>query len=117
MNYLSYGKNLKTLSRQLRIDSTDAEKLLWSKTRKKQIKNYQFFRQKPIDNYIVDFYCKEAKLVIEIDGGQHYEDKNIEEDKKRDEFLKNLKLRIMRFTNLNILKNIDNVIQKICSEI
>ncbi|MBU4348506.1 endonuclease domain-containing protein [Patescibacteria group bacterium] len=85
--HLSYNKNLKKLSRQLRANFTDAEKLLWSKIRKKQIKNYQFFRQKPIGNYIVDFYCDKAKLVIEIDGGQHYEDKNMRDDKIREVFL------------------------------
>ncbi len=112
---LSYSKNLKTISRQLRKNSTDAEKLLWSKIRRRQIKNYQFFRQKPIGKYIVDFYCKEARLVIEIDGGQHYENKNIEADKKRDNFLKSLGLKNMRFTNLDILKNVDNVVAKICN--
>ena len=116
MIHLSYSKNLKIISRQLRKNSTDAEKLLWSKIRRRQIKNYQFFRQKPIGKYIVDFYCKEAQLVIEIDGGQHYENKNIEADRKRDNFLKSLGLKNMRFTNLDILKNIDNVVAKICDE-
>jgi len=117
MDHLSYGKNLKTLSRQLRINSTDAEKLLWSKIRKKQIKDYQFFRQKPIGNYIVDFYCKDANLAIEIDGGQHYENENIEADKRKDKFLENLGLRIIRFTNLDILKNINSVVEKIYNEL
>ncbi len=117
MNYFNYGKNLKTISRQLRGNTTDAERLLWSKIRRKQIKNYQFFRQKPIGKYVVDFYCKEARLVIEVDGGQHYEDINIVEDKKRDEFLKNLGMRVLRFTNLDILKNINNVVNGIYEEI
>jgi len=101
----------------LRGCSTDAEKLLWSKIRKKQIKNYQFFRQKPIGNYIVDFYCKDAHLVIEIDGGQHYEEANIKADKTREEFLKNLGLRVLRFTNLEVLKNINGVMIKINNEL
>ncbi len=117
MEHFSYNKNLRVLSRQLRRKSTDAERLLWSKIRRRQIKNYQFFRQKPIGNYIVDFYCKDAKLIIEIDGGQHYEDKNIKKDKVRGEKLRKLGLRVMRFTNLDILKNIDNVVNKIYSEI
>ena len=113
MGHLAYGKNLKSLSRQLRGRLTDAEKLLWLKIRRKQIKEHQFFRQKPIGSYIVDFYCKEARLVIEIDGGQHYEDENIKADKTREEFLKSLGLRIMRFTNLDVLRNMDGVIAKI----
>lgn len=112
-----YVPYLKLKGRQLRSNLTDAEKLLWSKIRKRQIKNYQFNRQKPIDNYVVDFYCDRAHLVIEIDGGQHYEDRNIELDRKREEFLKNLGLRVMRFSNLDILKNINNVVDKIYKEI
>lgn len=115
--HLLYNRNLKSLSRQLRANSTDAEKLLWSKIRKKQIKNYQFFRQKPIGNYIVDFYCDKARLVIEIDGGRHYEDENSKNDKIRESFLEEQNLRIMRFTNLDVLKNIENVVEKIYREI
>ena len=114
---LSYNKNLKNLSRRLRANLTDAEKLLWSKIKSRQIKGYQFFRQKPIDKYIVDFYCKEARLVIEIDGGQHYEDENIEKDKIRDAELRKFGLRAMRFTNLDVLKNINGVLSKIYDEI
>ena len=66
---------------------TEAEKLLWSKVRKKQLKGYQFYRQKNIGNYIVDFYCPAAKLVIELDGGQHYSPKGKEKDKRRDAYL------------------------------
>jgi len=117
MNHLLYSKNLKNFSRQLRRSSTDAEKLLWSKIRRKQIKNFQFFRQKPIGNYIADFYCKEAKLVIEIDGGQHYEDMNIENDRIRNRFLEKQGLKVIRFTNLDILKNMESVINKIYDEI
>ncbi|MBI4708619.1 MAG: endonuclease domain-containing protein [Candidatus Portnoybacteria bacterium] len=114
LRYVSY---LKSKSRDLRSRLTDAEKLLWSKIRKRQIKDCLFNRQKPIDNYIVDFYCDRAKLVIEIDGGQHYETKNIVADRKRDLYLKNLGLRILRFTNLDVLRNIDNVVEKIRNEI
>lgn len=115
--HLLYNRNLKGFSRQLRANFTDAENLLWSKIRKKQIKNHQFLRQKPIGNYIVDFYCNKAKLAIEIDGGQHFEDNNIRNDKIREAFLKKLGLRIMRFTNLDVLKNTENVVEKIYREI
>ncbi len=66
---LDYNKNLKKYSRELRTNLTEAEKHIWVRLRCKQLKNQQFYRQKIIDNYIVDFYCPKAKLIIEIDGG------------------------------------------------
>ncbi len=114
---LRYNPKLKKLGRELRVNLTDAEKLLWPKLRNRQIKGMQFNRQKPIGNYVVDFYCDKAKLVVEIDGGQHYEELNIKKDDIRDKLLKKLGLRVMRFTNLDILKNIDNVVDKIYREI
>ena len=110
---LKYNSNLKLLGRRLRDNLTDAEKLLWLKIRRKQVNNYQFFRQKPIGKYIVDFYCKDCKLIIEIDGGQHCEDKNITKDKLREKYLNSLGLKVIRFSNLDILKNVDNVLIKI----
>ena len=79
--------------------------------------NLQFNRQKPIGNYIVDFYCDKAELVIEIDGGQHYEDQNILEDKEREDYFRKLGLRVIRFTNLDVFKNIENVVDKIYQKI
>ena len=113
MEYLSYNQNLKIFSRGLRCNLTDAEKLLWLKIRRKQVNNYQFFRQKPIGKYIVDFYCKDCNLIIEIDGGQHCEDKYITKDKLREKYLNSLGLKVIRFSNLDILKNVDNVLIKI----
>jgi very-short-patch-repair endonuclease len=69
---LPYNNKLKPFSRSLRSNMTDAERLLWSKIRWKQFKGVQFYRQKIIGNYIADFYCPKLKLVIEVDGGQHY---------------------------------------------
>ena len=96
---------------------TDAEKLLWRKIRKKQIGNLQFYRQRPIGSYIADFYCDKAKLIIEIDGGQHYEKENILKDRTRDEYFRKIGLRVVRFTNLDILKNIDNVVESVYQKI
>ena len=114
---LKYNANLKPLGRKLRNNLTDAEKLLWSKLRKRQIERCLFNRQKLIGNYIVDFYCDKAKLVIEIDGGQHYENGKILEDKERSVFLEKLGLKVIRFTNIDILKNIENVCWKIYQEL
>jgi len=110
---LRYNKNLKTLSRNLRKNMTDAEILLWSKIRRKQLRGYQFYRQRIIGNYIVDFYCPKAKLVIEVDGGQHYFDKQKAIDKSREIYLSENGLKVLRFNNLDILQNIDGVLEYI----
>lgn len=109
----TYSKKLKPLARELRKNQTDAENRLWYFLREKGLNNIKFTRQKPIGAYIVDFYAHEPKLVIEIDGGQHYEDKNLAYDAKRDRFLKNLGLNVLRFTNLQVLLEVENVFEAI----
>ena len=94
-----YNKNLKQASRDLRNNMTDAEKLLWSRLRNKQILGLQFYRQKPLLNFIVDFYCPAANVVIECDGGQHFTDEGLEADRVRDEALAQLGLKVLRFDN------------------
>ncbi|NNH39699.1 endonuclease domain-containing protein [Acinetobacter terrae] len=108
-----YNKNLKQSSRDLRNHMTEAEKLLWSKLRGKQILGLQFYRQKPILNFIVDFYCPVANLVIECDGGQHFTDEGLKVDRIRDEALAQLGLKVLRFDNGQVLKQIDNVVHEI----
>ena len=110
---LPYNKNLKILARNLRKNMTDAERRLWSKIRRKQLKKFQFYRQKNIGDYIVDFYCPSAKLIVEIDGGQHYSKENNVKDEARDKFLSNLGFRVLRFSNSDVFKNIDGVITEI----
>ena len=108
-----YNKNLKQPSRDLRNNMTDAEKRLWSKLRVKQILGLQFYRQKPILNFIVDFYCPSVNLVIECDGSQHYTDEGLEADRVRDEALAQLGLRVLRFDNGQVLAEIDGVVEQI----
>ena len=96
---------------------TDAEIFLWSKIRMKQLNNCQFYRQKIIGDYIVDFFCPKFKLVIEVDGGQHYSDDILKSDRDRDEVLKSMGLKVLRFSNLDILKNIDGVVARIIENI
>jgi very-short-patch-repair endonuclease len=96
---------------------TDAERSLWSKIRMKQLKGFIFYRQKPIGGYIADFYCPKAKLVVEVDGGQHFTEEIAEYDKIRDECMSNLGLRVLRFTNTEVLGNIEGVIERIVSKI
>jgi len=69
---------------------TDAENMLWLKLRRKQLKEYPFYRQKIIGKYIVDFYCPKANLVIELDGGQHYSETGQEKDRTRDNVLREM---------------------------
>ncbi|MDP3879362.1 MAG: endonuclease domain-containing protein [Dehalococcoidales bacterium] len=114
---LPYNKNLKQHSRQLRKDMTDAERTLWAKIRMRQLKGYHFYRQKPIGDYIVDFYCSKAKLIIEIDGSQHFSDEMAEDDRIRDEYLSSLGLRVLRFTNADVLVHGESVIERIIENI
>ena len=92
---------------------TDAERRLWSRIRRKQLKNYQFYRQKNIGNYIVDFYCPAANIIVEVDGGHHYSSENIKKDELRDTYLSGLGFTVLRFSDSDIFKNIDGVLQEI----
>jgi len=102
---LPYSKTLKNYSRELRNNSTNTETFFWSKLRRKQLKSRQFYRQKVIGNYIVDFYCPSAKLIIELDGGQHYTNDGIHKDIKRDDYLKSLGLKVLRFSDREIFES------------
>ena len=90
---------------------TDAERLFWMKVRKRQLNGYQFYRQKNLGNYIVDFYCRSAKLIIEVDGCQHYSETVIIKDKIRDSYLNDLGFKVLRFSDSEILTNIDGVLE------
>jgi very-short-patch-repair endonuclease len=96
-----YNPKLKKRARRLCKNMTEAEVKLWNHLRRKQIRGLRFFRQRPIGNYIVDFYAPEAKLVIEVDGGQRYEEEGLEYDEKRDAFLEGHGLKVIRFYNLD----------------
>ena len=102
-------------AKSLRKNMTKEERHLW----------YDFLktlpitvnRQKVIGNYIVDFYIATAKLVIELDGSQHYEPKGLQEDKNRDEFLKSNGIKVLRYSNLDVNKNFEGVCQDILNNI
>jgi very-short-patch-repair endonuclease len=114
---LSYNKGLKEPSRRLRNNMTDAERLFWSEVRMRQLSGLQFYRQKTIGRYIVDFFCPRAKLVIEIDGSQHYQEEALERDKLRDDFLRAQGLKVLRFSNREVLENVAGVLETVCGEI
>jgi very-short-patch-repair endonuclease len=114
---LFYNTGLKNISRQLRSNMTDAEQLLWSRLRAKQLKGRQFYKQRIIGNYIVDFYCPKANLIVELDGGQHYTDEGRKKDKMRDDYMINQGYRILRFSDKEIFENISGVIEKIYGDL
>ncbi|MBI3599936.1 MAG: DUF559 domain-containing protein [Nitrospinae bacterium] len=110
---LFYNIKLKKYSQELRKQMTDAERLLWSKIRGKQLKGLQFYRQRIIGNYIVDFYCPKATVTVELDGGQHYTDEGMIKDKNRDEYMTAQGLKVLRFSDREVFENINGVIQRI----
>jgi very-short-patch-repair endonuclease len=99
--------------RQLRANQTEAEKILWSKLRNKQLAGYKFFRQYGIGSYIADFYCPLLKIVIEVDGSQHFSKEGLVYDKEREKIFKDLGIRTIRFSNIDVLNNIEGVYQSI----
>ena len=99
-------------SRELRHLQTPAEATLWQNLRNRNL-GYKFRRQHPIDRFIVDFYCAEAKLCIEIDGGSHFEKEQEEYDKARTEFLEALGYQVVRYTNNDVRYNIHAVVDEI----
>ena len=104
-----YNQKLIINSRTLRSGMTDAEYVLWKRIRHKQVRDLQFYRQKPLLAFIVDFYCPKAKLVIELDGSQHFEEALRAADAERDAALVGLGLRVLRFDNRQVLTEIEAV--------
>jgi len=110
---LQYSKHLKKYSRRLRKEMTNAERLLWSKIRRKQLKGFQVYRQKPIGQFVVDFYCPKAKLVIELDGGQHYSEVIQAKDQSRDKYMDGIGLKVLRFSDKEVFENLSGVVEEI----
>jgi very-short-patch-repair endonuclease len=105
LKFLPYDRNLTSRARENRRNPTPAETLLWQKVlRGKQFNQYKFLRQKPIGSYIVDFYCAELRLVIEIDGDSHAE--QLDYDARRTEALNRLGLNVLRYANRDVLNNL-----------
>ena len=94
---------------------TDAEQLLWSHLRRKQVHGVQFYRQKPLAHFIVDFYCASARLVIEVDGVQHHNEAGRDSDDRRTQILESLGLRVLRFDNRQVLLETDAVMEVIAA--
>ena len=111
------GKELKRNNidkcKDLRKKQTDAEKKLWGILRNRQIDKVKFRRQFPVGSYILDFYCPKYKLGIEADGSQHYDDQGINRDEIRTKELSKLGIKIIRFNDSEILRNIEGVAEAI----
>ena len=104
-------EGLKSLARQKRKEPTEAEERLWGHLRNHQLSGYKFRRQHAIERFIVDFYCAEAELVVEVDGAIH--EYRPEEDKIRAAFIEGHHLRILRFPNEDVLNHLDYVVEVI----
>ncbi|MFO7655822.1 MAG: endonuclease domain-containing protein [Bacteroidales bacterium] len=105
-----YRRNLKPFARKLRKNSTPGEIVLWDKVLKtRKFHGFQFNRQFPLGNYIVDFICRKLNLIIEVDGYSH--NFKYEEDMRREEFLKGLGYNILRFDEMEVRLDLDNVIR------
>ena len=100
----------KSFRQKLRNEQTNAEKLLWFQLRARRLDGWKFRRQQGVGDYIVDFYCSEAKLVIELDGDSHFEPGAQDRDNQRESFLNDNGLRVLRFTNRDIYDSLDSVI-------
>lgn len=110
-----YDPNLKTAAKRLRDEMTAAEKKIWYEFL--QNHEFRFLRQKPIGNYIVDFYCPRLKLVIEIDGATHLDEKDKAYDENRTKFFTSLGIRVLRFWNDDILSGVHIIGEIIDKEI
>ena len=108
-----YNPKLKSLARQLRKESTLSEVLLWNELKGRKMHNYQFMRQKPISNFIVDFLCARLKLIIEIDGSSHDHKDAQRKDEKRQNELESMGLYFLRFDDLEVKKDMSNVLRTI----
>ncbi len=104
-----YNAKLKKLAREHRNNTTLSEVLLWNQLKARKMRGYQFMRQKPIGEYIVDFFCSKLKLVIEIDGESHID--KYEQDKIRQQNLERLGLNFLRFSDLDVKTNLNGVLQ------
>ena len=103
--------------KNLRKSQTEAEMALWHKLRDREFMGCKFYRQYGIGEYIADFYCPEQRLAIEIDGSQHYTDDGREYDESREKYMSSLFIKTMRFTNLDVLQNIEGVLSEIAKEL
>jgi len=112
---LYFGATARTLqlAGTLRRAMTEAERMLWKKLRDRQLNGFRFQRQHPVNEFVVDFFCYEAMLVIEVDGSVHTDSYQIERDTERTRILNRFGIRVIRFTNAEVETEIEKVIDRI----
>ncbi len=110
-------EELKARIRELRKNATDPEKLMWSLLRNRAVHDAKFRRQHPVASYVLDFYCNEAKLAIELDGSQHNEDEQIKYDEERTKILEEQGIKVIRFWNSEITNKTEEVLNVIWDEL
>ena len=110
---MKYDDKLKINTKTLRSNMTKQEVVLWQYLRRKQVHGVKFNRQKPMFGYILDFYSTQVKLAIELDGSQHYYDGDLAQDKIRDTNLNQKGINVLRYSNLDVDSNLNNVLEDI----
>lgn len=110
---ITYNPKLKELAKKLRNDSTRAEIKLWKELQNKQIYGYKFTRQKPIGNFIADFFSNKLKLVIEVDGYSHNFEEVLDKDEVKNQYLTSLGITVLRFDDEEVIKDMNNVLREI----
>jgi very-short-patch-repair endonuclease len=112
-NIIPYNPKLKAIASKLRKDMTLSEVLLWDELKQKKMLGYDFDRQKPLDNYIVDFYCKDLMLTIEIDGNSHDHEEAYKADQIRQQKLESYGVHFLRFDDKEVKQDMNNVLRTI----
>ena len=113
MPIIHYNPKLKALAAKLRSQGTKSEILLWNQLKGSQMNGFRFIRQKPIGDYIVDFYCKEVGLVIELDGLSHQSNEVMDLDERKQSYLESIGLKVIRFEDEEVIRDLPNVMRVI----
>ena len=113
MPIIHYNPKLKALAAQLRSRGTKSEILLWNQLKGGQLNGLRFIRQKPIGDFIIDFYCKEVGLVIELDGLSHQCNEVMDLDERKQSYLESIGLKVIRFEDEDVIRDIRNVMRVI----
>ena len=112
-DYIHNRNNLKILRKQLRNNLTPAEAELWKHLQNRKLEGRKFRRQHSIGNYILDFYCPQEKLGIELDGKDHFTDNGYEADEERTKYINSLHIKIIRFENREVFEQLEGVLEEI----
>ena len=113
MPIIHYNPKLKALAAHLRSQGTKSEIILWNQLKGSQVNGFRFIRQKPIGDYIVEFYCKEVGLVIELDGLSHQYNEVMDLDERNQSYLESIGLKVIRFEDEDVIRDLPNVMRVI----